>query len=83
MILDEATSSLDNQIEAKFRSALEKSNYYSTVIVVAHRLSNLKNTDTILVFDKGKIVQEGTFNFLRNTKGVFKDLLKLNNHVEN
>ena len=77
LILDEATSSLDNQIEAKFRSALEKSNYYSTVIVVAHRLSNLKNADTILVFDEGEIVQEGTFNSLSSRKGVFKELLKL------
>lgn len=46
------------------------------MITIAHRLTTLKNSDRILVFDKGKIVQEGTFDKLANRKGLFQDFLR-------
>ncbi len=46
-----------------------------TVIIVAHRLTTIKNVDRILVFDKGNIVEEGTFSELSEKEGMFKDML--------
>lgn len=45
-----------------------------TIISIAHRLTTLKNCDTILVMDQGKIVQKGTFNNLLDTPGIFADM---------
>jgi ABC-type multidrug transport system fused ATPase/permease subunit len=45
-----------------------------TVIVVAHRLSTIKNVDRILVFDKGKVVEEGNFNELLEKNGLFRKM---------
>ena len=81
LILDEATSSLDNEIESNFRNALEQYEGKVTIIIVAHRLSNLRNTDFILVFDKGEIVQNGKYNQLSIKDGIFKKLLEINDRT--
>ena len=47
-----------------------------TMITIAHRLTTLKNSDRILVFDKGKIVQEGKYGELAKKAGLFRDFLK-------
>jgi len=47
-----------------------------TIITIAHRLTTLKNADRILVFDAGKIAQEGDFRSLSETKGLFQDFLQ-------
>lgn len=75
-IFDEATSALDNTNEVIIQKNLEKLFKNKTMITVAHRLTTLKNSDRILVFDKGTIVQEGTFNELSNKDGLFQDFLK-------
>jgi len=66
LILDEATSSLDNLSELMIQSALEKISLQHTVILVAHRLSTVINSDKIIVLDKGRIVEQGTHNELMN-----------------
>lgn len=75
LIFDEATSALDNISERHIQQAMEDLMKTHTVIVVAHRLSTIKNVDRILVFDKGKIVQEGTYDELASKEGEFKNLL--------
>ncbi len=59
-MLDEATSALDSKTEAKIQAGLETLGD-KTFIIIAHRLSTLKNTDQIYVFDAGTIVEQGTF----------------------
>ena len=75
-IFDEATSALDNTNEIAIQRNIERLFKDKTMITIAHRLTTLKNSDRILVFDKGKIVQEGTFNKLANQKGLFQNFLK-------
>ncbi len=75
-IFDEATSALDNTNESIIQKNIERLFKNKTTITIAHRLTTLKKSDRILVFDQGKIVQEGNFNELADKKGLFKDLLE-------
>lgn len=75
LILDEATSSLDNIAEKEIQKELEKIMIGKTTILIAHRLNTIKNVDKIFVLEKGQgVVQIGKFNELINIKGPFKDL---------
>lgn len=76
LILDEATSALDNTSEKYIQMEIEKlrEENNTTIISIAHRLTTLKNCDSILVFDKGKIIQSGTFDELTTNEGMFKDM---------
>jgi len=76
IIFDEATSALDNTNEAIIQQNIERIFKQKTIITIAHRLTTLKNADRILVFDTGKIVQEGDFKSLSETKGLFQDFLQ-------
>lgn len=75
-IFDEATSALDNTNEVLIQKNIEQLFTNKTIITIAHRLTTLKNSDQVLVFDKGEIVQEGTFNQLSNKEGLFRDFLR-------
>lgn len=75
-IFDEATSALDNTNEIIIQKNIEQLFKNKTIITIAHRLTTLKNSDRILVFDKGRIVQQGTFNNLSSKKGLFQDFLR-------
>ncbi len=75
-IFDEATSALDNTNEVSIQRNIERLFKNKTMITIAHRLTTLKNSNRILVFDKGKIAQEGTFNQLAKQKGLFQDFLQ-------
>jgi len=75
LIFDEATSALDNTNEMIVQNNIEKLFADKTIITVAHRLTTLKNSDRILVFAAGEIVQEGNFNQLAESEGLFKDFL--------
>ncbi|MFN7038998.1 MAG: ABC transporter ATP-binding protein [Alphaproteobacteria bacterium] len=74
LILDEATSQLDTLTEQMIQSSLSRLMQNRTSIVIAHRLSTLLNMDRIIVFDKGKIIQDGTHIELRNKEGLYKTL---------
>ncbi len=77
MILDEATSSLDSKTESKIQIALEKGFKKKTLLIIAHRLSTLRNVDRIVFMEQGKIVEKGTFNELINKKGKFYKMYNL------
>jgi ABC-type bacteriocin/lantibiotic exporter with double-glycine peptidase domain len=74
LLLDEATSSLDNQSQAIVSASLGALNV--TRIVIAHRLSTVREADRIIVLVDGKVLQTGTFAELSNTPGVFADFAK-------
>ena len=74
LILDEATSALDNITEVQIQKALEELSDGRTVIVVAHRLSTVKNADKIVVIDKTGIVEQGSHQELLSQDGEYKRL---------
>lgn len=76
LILDEATSALDNTTEKHIQKAIEslQKENNTTILSIAHRLSTLENCDNILVFDKGKIVEQGKYKELIETPGIFQDM---------
>lgn len=74
LILDEATSQLDSVTESLIQESLWELMQNKTTIVVAHRLSTLLHMDRILVFDKGKIVEDGTHGELLVKGGCYKNL---------
>jgi ATP-binding cassette subfamily B protein len=69
LILDEATSALDSVTENYIQESLERLMQNRTTLVIAHRLSTLSKMDRILVFDQGKIVEEGSHLGLLSKKG--------------
>ena len=74
LILDEATSALDNVTEMQIQESLEKLSSGRTVIVVAHRLSTVKNADEIVVIDRSGIVERGSHEELLKQDGEYKKL---------
>ena len=64
MILDEATSALDSESEALVQEALERVMENRTVFVIAHRLSTIRRADSILVLEKGQVIECGTHSDL-------------------
>jgi len=76
IILDEATSALDNKSERMVQEAIEKMMKGRTRLVVAHRLSTIRRADRIVVLDKGKIAEIGTYDELIAKKGKFYELQK-------
>jgi len=74
LILDEATSQLDSVTESYIQDSLWELMQGKTTIVIAHRLSTLLHMDRILVFDKGKIMEDGTHNDLLAKGGLYKTL---------
>ena len=77
LILDEATSALDNTTEIFIQRSLDELCKGRTTLVVAHRLSTVKNADEIAVVSGGKIVEQGTHDALIDAGGVYADLYKL------
>ena len=77
LILDEATSSLDNTTEILIQQALDELCKRRTTLVVAHRLSTIKNADEIAVISGGEIVEKGTHEQLMEQNGIYANLYKL------
>ncbi|MCI7213096.1 MAG: ABC transporter ATP-binding protein/permease [Bacillales bacterium] len=74
LILDEATSNIDPLTEVKLQEALMNITKGRTSIVIAHRLSTIVSSDRIIVFDKGKIVEDGNHETLLSRNGIYKKL---------
>jgi subfamily B ATP-binding cassette protein MsbA len=74
ILLDEATSSLDSESESVIQKAIENLTKNKTTIIIAHRLSTVMNCDKILVFESGRIVEEGKHEFLINNSLIYKKL---------
>ncbi|KAA8523169.1 hypothetical protein F0562_009592 [Nyssa sinensis] len=78
-LLDEATSALDVQSEQVVQEALDRIMFGRTTIVVAHRLNTIKSLDSIAFVSEGKVVEQGTYSQLKNKRGAFFNLAKLQN----
>ena len=74
VIFDEATSALDNRTQAIVTRSLDK--MHATQIIVAHRLSTIRNVDRVIVIDKGQIVENGGFDELVAKGGIFASMVK-------
>jgi ABC-type multidrug transport system fused ATPase/permease subunit len=86
LLLDEATSALDSASEAQVQAAVDalidakagKNGGAGTIIVIAHRLSTVKRADLVVVMDRGRVVEQGTWAELSEKKGgAFAAMLKL------
>jgi len=77
LILDEATSSLDSESEVLIQNAMERLMQGRTTLVIAHRLSTVRALDRLLVFDKGRIAEEGSHELLiRRSGGIYRRLFE-------
>ncbi len=77
LILDEATSNVDTESEKSIQDALSVLTRGRTTIAIAHRLSTLRNADRILVFDRGKLIEEGSHETLLNKAGTYAKLVRM------
>jgi len=77
LILDEATSAVDNETEAAIARSLEKITYHRTTIAIAHRLSTIRHADWIYVLEFGKIVEQGDHDQLLVLNGVYANLWRV------
>ncbi|MGG3944000.1 ABC transporter ATP-binding protein [Peribacillus psychrosaccharolyticus] len=76
LVLDEATSALDTESEANIQLALERLKGKMTIIVIAHRMSTIRNADQVIVLEEGQVIQQGGFNQLSQEKNkMFSKLL--------
>lgn len=77
LILDEATSALDHESESLVQDSLERLMENRTTLVIAHRLSTVRNADRILVMDQGRIVEDGTHERLMELGGLYAKLYRI------
>jgi ATP-binding cassette subfamily B protein len=74
LILDEATSAVDNETEAAIQRSLARVSHNRTMVVIAHRLSTIRNADTIYVIDGGRVVERGNHDDLIDHDGLYQTL---------
>ena len=82
LILDEATSSLDTLTEKEIKVSLNNLAKKRTSIIIAHRLSTIVDANKILVFEKGKIIEQGTHIQLLRKKGLYADMWNTQQTIE-
>jgi ATP-binding cassette subfamily B protein len=76
LILDEATSAVDNETEAAIQRSLQRIAHSKTTLVIAHRLSTIVSADRILVMDDGRIIEQGRHEELLGHRGLYADLYR-------
>ncbi len=74
-IFDEATSSLDSESEKLIQESIEELSEHKTIIIIAHRISTIKNADVIYVMDEGRIIESGTYEELIDKRGLFRSMV--------
>ena len=74
ILFDEATSALDNETQKEIKKAIDSLKGEYTILIIAHRLSTVINSDRILLIDDGKIIDEGTHDELMKKSKVYRDL---------
>lgn len=74
LILDEATSSLDSENEARIQRAIDKLHQQMTIVIITHRLSTIRSADVIHVVDRGRLVESGSWEQLTHRAGRFREL---------
>ncbi len=77
LILDEATAAMDTQTERQIQAALNRITKGRTTIMIAHRLSTLREADKLIVIEKGAVAESGTAEELLRKKGIYHKLYKL------
>jgi ABC-type bacteriocin/lantibiotic exporter with double-glycine peptidase domain len=80
LILDEATSALDNITEQAVMDSVHKISHEITIILIAHRLSTVRECDRIYLLEKGKVAGQGTYDELASGNPHFQDLLRAVGH---
>ena len=81
MVFDDSLSAVDSETDAKIRSALKNSRKKATTILISHRITTLMQADTIMVLDKGKIVDLGTHEELIKREGIYKDIYEVQMNI--
>ena len=79
ILLDEATANIDTRTEKTIQDSLERIRKVGTMVIVAHRLSTIRNADLIFVVDKGRIAEEGDHQALLQRRGIYYNLYRLQN----
>jgi ATP-binding cassette, subfamily B, bacterial MsbA len=82
LILDEATSALDSVTEKLIQESLERLSSGKTVVAIAHRLSTIVNADKIIVLEKGRIVEQGSYQELLKQRGALWNYHKMQHGLD-
>jgi ABC-type multidrug transport system fused ATPase/permease subunit len=78
LLLDEATSDLDTASEQHIQSSVDALQGEVTVVIIAHRLSTMKNADRVYVLDEGRVIEEGSYHELRSWEGgEFREMVEM------
>jgi ATP-binding cassette subfamily B protein len=82
LILDDSTSSVDTETESEIRQALNSLMQNRTTFIIAHRIQSVMNADTIVVLDKGKIVQSGKHEELVSQDGMYRQIFDIQTRID-
>jgi ATP-binding cassette subfamily B protein len=82
LILDDSTSSVDTETESEIRKALNELMLNRTTFIIAHRIQSVMKADTIVVLDKGKIVQKGRHEELVNQDGMYRKIFEIQTRID-